>query len=103
MHQGRLCKGYVVYLWPFTSVVKIESVQPRLERDHDSWVKCATSTEGMKLIYQPSSRLREALGSSLIRRTLDTFMMMFNNDVINLISGISSFEGVLLGNNLVYY
>jgi hypothetical protein len=25
--------------------------------------------------------------------------MMVNNDVINLISGISSFEGVLLGNN----
>jgi hypothetical protein len=29
--------------------------------------------------------------------------MMVNNDVINLISGISSFEGVLLGNNWVYY
>jgi hypothetical protein len=43
------------------------------------------------------------LGSSLIRRTLDTFMMMVNNDVINLISGISSFEEVLLGNNWVYY
>jgi hypothetical protein len=26
-------------------------------------------------------------------------MVMVNNDVINLISGISSFEGVLLGNN----
>jgi hypothetical protein len=45
MHQGSLCKGYVVYPWPFTLVVKIESVQPRLERDHDSWVKCATSAE----------------------------------------------------------
>jgi len=103
MHQGSLCKGYVVYPWPFTSVVKIGSVQPRLERDHDSWVKCATSAECQKLVYQPSSRLRAALGSSLIRRTLDTFMMMVNNDVINLISGISSFEGVLLGNNWVYY
>jgi hypothetical protein len=50
----------------------------------------------------PSSWLRAALGSSLIRRTLDTFMMMVNNDVINLISCISSFEGVLLGNNWVY-
>jgi hypothetical protein len=29
-------------------------------------------------------------------------MMMVNNDVINLISSIFSFEGVLLGNNLVY-
>jgi hypothetical protein len=28
-------------------------------------------------------------------------MMMLNNDVINLISGIFSFEGVLLGNNWV--
>jgi hypothetical protein len=45
MHQGSLCKGYVVCPWPFTSVVKIGSVQPRLERDHDSWVKCATSVE----------------------------------------------------------
>jgi hypothetical protein len=43
------------------------------------------------------------LGSSLIRRILVTFMMMVNNDVINLISGISSFERVLLGNNWVYY
>jgi hypothetical protein len=30
-------------------------------------------------------------------------MMMVNNDVINLISRFSSFEGVLLGNNWVYY
>jgi hypothetical protein len=29
--------------------------------------------------------------------------MIFNNNFINLISGISSFEGVLLGNNWVYY
>jgi hypothetical protein len=55
----------------------------------------------LETVYQPSSWLRAALGSSLIRRTLDTFMMMLNNDVINLISGIFSFEGVLLGNNWV--
>jgi hypothetical protein len=30
-------------------------------------------------------------------------MMMVNNDVINLIYGISSFEEVHLGNNWVYY
>jgi hypothetical protein len=30
-------------------------------------------------------------------------MMMVNNDVMNLISGIFLFEGVLLGNNWVYY
>jgi hypothetical protein len=45
MRQGSLCKGYIVYLWSFTSVVKIGSVQPRLERDRGSWVKCATSAE----------------------------------------------------------
>jgi hypothetical protein len=43
MHEGSLCKGYGVYPWPFTSVVKIGSVQPRLERDHDLWVKCLQS------------------------------------------------------------
>jgi hypothetical protein len=56
-----------------------------------------------KLVYQPSSWLRASLGSSLIRKTLDTFMMMVNNGVTNPISGISSFEGVFLGNNWVYY
>jgi hypothetical protein len=45
MHQGSLSKGYVVCPWTFTSVVKIGSVQPKLERDHDSLVKCATSAE----------------------------------------------------------
>jgi hypothetical protein len=45
MHQGSLCKGYVVYPWQFTLVVKIGSVQPKLERDHDLWVKCTTSAE----------------------------------------------------------
>jgi hypothetical protein len=45
MHQGSLYKGYVVYPWSFTLVVKIRSVQPRLERDHDLWVKCATYAE----------------------------------------------------------
>jgi hypothetical protein len=82
MHQGSLCKGYVVYPWPFTLVVKIGFVQPRLERDHDLWIKCTTSAECYKLVYQPSSQLRAGLGSSLIRRTLDTFMMMVNNDDI---------------------
>jgi hypothetical protein len=38
-----------------------------------------------------------------VLETLDTFMMMVNNDVINLISGISCFEGVLLGNKWVDY
>jgi hypothetical protein len=33
-----------------------------------------------KLVYQSCSRLIEALGAPLIRVTLDTFMMMFNDD-----------------------
>jgi hypothetical protein len=32
MHQGSLCKGYIVYPWSFTSVVKIGYVQPRMEK-----------------------------------------------------------------------
>jgi hypothetical protein len=42
---GNLGKDYIVNPWPFTSVVKIGSVQPRLGRDHDLWVKCATCAE----------------------------------------------------------
>jgi hypothetical protein len=30
-------------------------------------------------------------------------MVMVNNDAMDLIFGISSFDGVLLGNNWVYY
>jgi hypothetical protein len=37
----------------------------------------------------------------LIRRILVISMMVVNNDVIDLISSISSFDGVLLGNNWV--
>jgi hypothetical protein len=88
-----------VYPWPFTSVVKIRSVQPRLERDHDSWVNCATSAECEKLVYQPCSRLRAALGSSLIRRTLDTFMMIIIIDDYDSDLWYFLLKGVLLGNN----
>jgi hypothetical protein len=44
--------------------------------------------------------VKSSLGSSLIRRTLDTFMMMVNDD-----SDLWYFllDGVLLGNNWVYY
>jgi hypothetical protein len=31
--SGNLYKGFIVNPWPFTSVVKIGSVQPRLERE----------------------------------------------------------------------
>jgi hypothetical protein len=66
-----------------------------LGRDNDSWVKCATSAECLK-----SSRLRAALGSSLIRVTLDTFMMMVNGDDYNCGFRYFLLEGVLLANNL---
>jgi hypothetical protein len=49
------------------------------------------------------SRLRAALGSSLIRRTLVTFMMMVSNDGYNFDLWYFLLEGVLLGNNWVYY
>jgi hypothetical protein len=45
-----------------------------------------------KLIYESCSLLRAALGSSLIRRTLVTFMMIINDDGINMISSISSWR-----------
>jgi hypothetical protein len=60
--------------------MEIGSCKPRLERDHDSWVKCVTSIEHWKLVYQPCLRLRAALGSSLIRDTLDNSMMMVKDD-----------------------
>jgi hypothetical protein len=57
----------------------------------------------LELVYQPCSRLRVALGSSLIRRTSDTFMMMVNDDDYNYGFWYFLLEGVLLGNNMVYY
>jgi hypothetical protein len=50
------------------------------KENHDSWVKCETSAECQKLVYQSCSRLKAALGSSLIRDTLDSFMLMVNDD-----------------------
>jgi hypothetical protein len=47
--------------------------------------------------------LRAALGSSLIRRTLVTFMMMVNNDGYNFDLWYFILEEVHLGNNWVYY
>jgi hypothetical protein len=47
--------------------------------------------------------VKAVLGSSLIRRTLDTFMMMFNDDGYNYDLWYFFLEGVHLGNNWVYY
>jgi hypothetical protein len=44
MHQGSLCKGYVVKPCRLTVVVFEGLIDRRQKRDHDSWVKCATST-----------------------------------------------------------
>ena len=43
------------------------------------------------------------MGSSLIRRTLVTFMMMISHDGYNFDLWYFLLEGVLLGNNWVYY
>jgi hypothetical protein len=67
--------------WSFTSVVN-ESCKPRLERDYDSCVKCATSVECQKLVYQPSSWLRSDLGSYLIRYTL---IYVYVNDYVDVL------------------
>jgi hypothetical protein len=55
-----------------------------------------------KLVYQLRSRLRAALGSSLIKSTLDTFMLMVNDDEYNSDLWYFVLERVLLG-NMVYY
>jgi hypothetical protein len=49
------------------------------------------------------SAMLTVLGSSLIRRTLDTFMMMFNDVGYNYDLWYFLLEGVHLGNNRVYY
>jgi hypothetical protein len=54
-----------------------------------------------KLVYQPSSRLRAALGFSSIRRTMVTFMMMINNGDYNPDLWYFLLEGVPLGKNWV--
>jgi hypothetical protein len=48
-------------------------------------------------------RLRAVLGSSLIRRTLGTIMMTLIDDDYNCGLWYFPLEGVLLGNNWVYY
>ena len=47
--------------------------------------------------------VKSSLGFSLIRRTLDTFMMMVNDDGYNSDLWCFLLEEVLLGNNWVYY
>jgi hypothetical protein len=47
--------------------------------------------------------VKSILGSSLSRRTLVTFMMMVNKVGYNSVFWYFLLEGVLLGNNWVYY
>jgi hypothetical protein len=49
------------------------------------------------------SAMLTVLGSFLIRRTLDNFMMMFNDVGYNYDLWYFLLEGVHLGNNQVYY
>ena len=46
--------------------------------------------------------VKSSLGILLIRRTLDTFMIMVNDDKYNFDLWYFLLEGVLLGNNRVY-
>ena len=62
MHQGSLCKGYVVKPCRLTLVVEIGSCKPRQERDHDSWVKCATSAEGSETGISAVLTVKSSLG-----------------------------------------
>jgi hypothetical protein len=62
--------------------------------------KVCNFRRGKKLIYLSCLRLRAALGSSLIRVTLDTFMMMVTDGDYNPDFWYFLLEGVLLGNNL---
>jgi hypothetical protein len=81
MQQGSLCKGYVVYPWPFTLVVK-RVCTTQAGKGSRLVGKVYNLCRVLKTGISASSRLRAALGSSLIRRTLDTIMLMINNDVI---------------------
>jgi hypothetical protein len=54
----------------------------------------------LELVYQLCLRLRAALGSSLIRVTLDTFMIMVTGDDYNSGFWYSLLKVVLLSNNL---
>jgi hypothetical protein len=69
--SGGLCKVYVVNPWPFTSVVKIGSGQPRLERESRLMGKvcnlCRVLETGMSAVLM----VKSSLGSSLIRITSD--------------------------------
>jgi hypothetical protein len=55
--QGNFCKGYVVKPCRLILGVLKDLYYPRQKRDHNSWVKCATSAKGYKLVYQFFSRL----------------------------------------------
>jgi hypothetical protein len=81
----------------------MESHDLRAEWESRLVGKVCNLYRGMKLIYQSCSRLRATLGSSLIRRTLDTIMMMLNDDGYNYDLWYFLLEGLHLGNNWVYY
>jgi hypothetical protein len=72
MHQGSLCKGYIVNLWSFTSVMKIGSGQPRLERESRLVGKVCNLCRVLETSISVVLTIKSSLGTSLIRITLDT-------------------------------
>jgi hypothetical protein len=79
-------------------------LEPRAERESQLVGKvcdlCRVLETGISIVLT----VKSGLGSSLIRRTLVTFMMMVvSNDGYNFDLWYFLLEGVLLGNNWVHY
>jgi hypothetical protein len=80
MHQASLSKGYIVNPWPFTSVVKIGSGQPRLERESRLVGKvcnlCRVLETGISVVLM----VRSSLGILFDQNNFGYFMMMVTVD-----------------------
>jgi hypothetical protein len=61
-----------VNLWPFTSVMKIGSGQPRLERESRLVGKVCNLCRVLETSISVVLTIKSSLGTSLIRITLDT-------------------------------
>jgi hypothetical protein len=60
---GNLCKGYIVNPWPFTSVVKIGSGQPRLERESRLMGKVCNLCRVLETCISSVFTVKSSLGS----------------------------------------
>jgi hypothetical protein len=76
-------------------------LEPRADWESQLVGKLCNLCRVLEMVYQACSQLRAALGSSSIRRTLVTFMMMISNAGYNFDLWYFLLEGVLVGNNWV--